>query len=211
MFKALLNSAVCRMSAPLIASALLLGAAPAMAEGDAAAGKAKAAACAGCHGTDGKALIPEYPNLAGQHASYIAKQLQNYQSGERANAIMAGMSAALSEQDIEDISAYYSSLPPVTGIANEENLELGQNIYRGGITAAGIPACSGCHGAAGNGNPAATWPALAGQNANYTTLQLQHFRSKDRANDPNAMMRSIAERLTDAEIQALANYIQGLY
>lgn len=211
MFKALLNTAVCRISASLLAATFALGIAPAMAEGDAAAGKDKIASCAGCHGTDGKALLPEYPNLAGQHASYIAKQLKNYQSGERANAIMAGMSAALSEQDIDDISAYYASLPPVTGIASEDNLEQGRNIFRGGITAAGIPSCSGCHGAAGKGNPAAVWPALASQNADYTKLQLEYFRSKERANDSNAMMRSIAERLTDAEIQAVANYIQGLY
>jgi len=88
---------------------------------------------------------------------------------------------------------------------------VGQNIFRGGVTAAGIPSCSGCHGAAGKGNPAAAWPALAGQRADYTKLQLETFRSKERANDPNAMMRSIAERLTDKEINAVANYIQGLY
>lgn len=211
MFKVLSQTALCRLAVSLLAAAFALCFTPAMAEGDPAAGKTKAAACAGCHGTDGKALLPAYPNLAGQHASYISKQLKDYQSGARANAIMVGMAAALSEQDVEDISAYYASLAPVTGIANEENLEKGQNIYRGGITAAGIPSCSGCHGASGKGNPAAIWPVLAGQNADYIKLQLELFRSKERGNDPNAMMRSLAERLTDNEIEAVANYIQGLY
>lgn len=211
MFKALLETTACRVAATLIVVALSATSSTAMAEGDAAAGKTKAASCAGCHGVDGKALLPEYPNLAGQHASYLEKQLREYQSGERANAIMAGMAAALSEQDIEDISAYYASLPAVTGVAGEEGVERGMDIYRGGITAAGIPSCSGCHGANGLGNPAAAWPALAGQNAEYTKLQLEYFRSKQRANDPNSMMRTIAERLTDTEIQALSNYIMGLY
>jgi len=211
MSKALLNTAVCRFAASLLAAALTFSISPAMAEGDAAAGKTKAATCIGCHGVDGKATLPNTPNLAGQHPSYIAKQLHEFKSGERTNPTMNGMSAALSDEDIEDLSAFFASLPPVTGVADEENLELGRNIFRGGVTAAGIPSCSGCHGAAGNGNPAAVWPALAGQNADYTALQLELFRSKDRANDPNAMMRSIAERLTDNEIKAVANYIQGLY
>ena len=167
MFKVLSISALCRITVSLLAAAFALSSAPAMAAGDPAAGETKIATCAGCHGSDGKALLPENPNLAGQHASYLVKQLKEYQSGERVNAIMAGMSATLSEQDIEDISAYYASQAPVAGVADEENLELGQSIYRGGITAAGIPSCSGCHGATGNGNPAAVWPALAGQNAAY--------------------------------------------
>lgn len=211
MFKALLETTARRVAATLIIVALAGVSSAALAEGDAAAGKTKAATCAGCHGLDGKALLPAYPNLAGQHASYLTKQLQEYQSGERANAIMAGMSAALSEQDIKDISAYYASLPAVAGVAGEEGLERGKDIYRGGITDAGIPSCSGCHGASGVGNPAAAWPALAGQNADYLKLQLEHFRSKERANDSNAMMRTIAERLTDTEIEAVSNYIMGLY
>jgi len=211
MSKALLNTAACRFAASLLAAALTFSISPAMAEGDAAAGKTKAATCIGCHGADGNSLLPNTPSLASQHPSYIAKQLHDFKSGERVNAVMAGMSAALSDQDIEDISAFFASLPPVAGVANEEDLELGRNIFRGGVTAAGIPSCSGCHGAAGKGNPAAAWPALAGQRADYTKLQLETFRSKERANDPNAMMRSIAERLTDKEINAVANYIQGLY
>lgn len=210
MFKALFNTTASRIAMSLLLAATAFASTSALAEGDVAAGKARAASCAGCHGVDGKALLPEYPNLAGQHASYTEKQLLNYQSGERANAIMMGMAATLSEQDIKDISAYYASLPPVQGVASEDNLTRGMNIYRGGIADAGIPACSGCHGAAGNGNPAAVYPVVGGQNAAYSTLQLEYFRAKTRANDPNAMMRGIAERLTDEEISALANYMQGL-
>ena len=209
MIKALLNTNALRWVAPLLLIGLSTGSA--LAAGDIEAGKAKAATCVGCHGADGKALLPEQPNLAGQNAGYLAKQLHEFQSGERSNAIMAGMSAALSAEDIENISAFYESLPPIEGVASEENLQLGTDIYRGGITGAGIPACSGCHGANGKGNPAAGWPALAGQNAAYTVIQLEAFRSKERANDSNAVMRSIAERLTDAEIQAVSNYIMGLH
>lgn len=211
MLKAFFNSTKQRIAVPMVLVAFALASGSTLAAGDPAAGKTKAAACAGCHGVDGKALLPEYPNLAAQHESYIAKQLREYQSGDRQNAIMAGMAAALSEQDIEDIAAYYASLPAVTGVANEEELQKGMDIYRGGITAAGIPACAGCHGANGKGNPAAVWPVLAGQNIEYTILQLESFRSAERANDSNAMMRSVAERLTDAEIKAVSNYIMGLH
>ncbi len=211
MLKVFLNSTKQRIAVPVVLAVLAVASSSALAAGDPAAGKAKAASCAGCHGVDGKALLPEYPNLAAQHESYIAKQLRDYQSGERKNAIMAGMAAALSEQDIDDIAAYYASQPAISGVADEEGLQKGMDIYRGGISGAGVPACSGCHGANGKGNPAATWPALAGQNAAYIILQLEQFRSTERANDPNAMMRSVAERLTDAEIKALSNYIMGLH
>lgn len=178
--------------------------------GDAAAGKVKSATCAGCHGVEGKAQLPENPNLAGQGEKYLLKQLKEFSSGARENAVMAGMVSTLSEEDMEDIAAYYASLPAVQGIAKEENLELGQNIFRGGITSAGIAACAGCHGPNGGGNSAAGWPSLAGQNASYLYTTLQHFRAGTRANDPNEMMRSLANRLTNDEIAAVSNYIQGL-
>jgi len=179
--------------------------------GDAAAGQAKAALCAACHGPDGKALQAEFPNLAGQGAKYIVKQLKEFKSGARNNAIMLGMVASLSEQDMADLGAHYESLPAADGIAEDrEDLKLGESIYRGGITAASIPACSACHGPSGKGNPAAAWPALAGQSSTYLEQTLKHFRSEERANDPNAMMRTVAKRLSDSEISALANYLQGL-
>lgn len=184
---------------------------PVQAEGDAAAGQGKAAVCAACHGADGKAIQAAYPNLAGQHASYLAKQLTEYRDGGRVNALMSGQAAGLSDQDILDLAAYYSQMNKIESVATEENLTLGMNIYRGGITAAGVAACAACHGPAGQGNPAAVWPVVSGQNAQYTADQLRYFRSGERANDPNAMMRGVAKRMTDAEIDAVANYIAGLH
>ena len=204
------------MNKPILATLLILGtwlAAPtaATAQGDAEAGAAKAAVCAACHGADGKALQPTYPNLGGQHPSYIAKQLANYRDGERVNALMTGQAANLSDEDILDLAAHFGAMPKVEGVASEETLALGERIYRGGITAAGVPACIGCHGPGGLGNPASVFPLVSGQNAGYTADQLRYFRSGERANDPNAMMRSIAKRLTDEEIDALSNYMAGLY
>lgn len=182
-----------------------------VAAGDPAAGKAAAATCAACHGADGKAILPDYPNLAGQHASYIAKQLIAYRDGERNNQLMSPMAAALTDQNILDLAAYFSEMTPIQGVSQEENLTLGQNIYRGGVTAAGIASCTGCHGPSGKGNPAASYPALSGQNAAYLSAQLKLFRSGDRNNDPNEMMRSLAHRFSDAEINAVANYAAGLH
>lgn len=193
------------------AIALLCFAGHAHSQGDAAAGQAKSAVCAACHGADGKAIQEAYPNLAGQHASYIAKQLTEYRDGGRVNALMTGQAANLSDQDILDLAEYYAAIPKIEGVASEENLELGKNIYRGGITSAEIAACSACHGPTGMGNPQAGWPVLSGQNAQYTSDQLRYFRSEERANDPNAVMRSASKRLTDEEIDAVANYIAGLH
>lgn len=195
----------------LAALALVFLAGNAQAEGDAAAGQSKSAVCAACHGADGKAIQPAYPNLAGQHASYIAKQLTEYRDGGRVNALMSGQATNLSDQDILDLAAYYADMPGIPGVASEENLTLGMNIYRGGITAAGVASCSACHGPAGMGNPAAVWPAVTGQNAQYTADQLRYFRSGERANDPNAVMRGVSKRMTDEEIDAVANYIAGLH
>ena len=192
-----------------VAVAWLTGSA--YAEGDATAGQGKAAVCAACHGADGKAIQPAYPNLAGQHASYIAKQLTEYRDGGRVNALMTGQAANLSDQDILDLAAYYSEMPKIEGVAADENLTLGMNIYRGGITAAEVASCAGCHGPIGMGNPRAAWPMISGQNSQYLADQLRYFRSGERANDPNGMMRGIAQRMTDAEIDAVANYISGMH
>jgi cytochrome c553 len=183
---------------------------PAYAAGDAEAGKAKSMVCAACHGANGEAMIAEYPNLAGQGEGYIVKQLQDFKAGQRQNPLMAPMAAPLSDQDMQDLAAYFSAMPSKAGVANEENLELGQNIYRGGITSANIPACIGCHGPSGSGNPAANYPALSGQNAGYVALALKGFRSSARQNDPNKMMRTLSHRMSDVEIAAVSNYIQGL-
>lgn len=179
--------------------------------GDATAGAEKAAVCAGCHGLDGKALQPAYPNIGAQHASYIAKQLTEYRDGDRVNQIMNGIAAALSDEDILNLAAHYAAQPKVDGVAEEETLELGESIYRGGITAQGIAACIGCHHPEGLGNPASVVPVLSGQNPQYTADQLRYFRDGTRANDPNRVMRSLSHRLVDAEIDAVANYIAGLH
>ena len=181
------------------------------AQGNAETGQAKSAVCAGCHGADGKAISPDYPNLAGQHASYVAKQLREFRDGVRNNTLMSPMAVNLSDQDIQDLAIYYAGMAPIPNAASEENLDTGENIYRGGVTSAGVAACTGCHGPAGDGNPAAEYPVLAGQNAAYTVLQLKAFRSGERNNDPNSMMRALAHRLTDSEIEAVANYIAGLH
>lgn len=180
--------------------------------GDAAAGKAASAVCAGCHGVDGVAAIKSYPNLAGQGAPYLVKQLMAFKSGARENAIMAGMVAGLDQTAMENLAAHYAGLPAATGIsANTDDLALARNIYRGGIAAIGVPACMSCHSPDGAGNDAAKFPALGGQNAEYVALALQNFRSGARTNDPNKMMRLVTERLSDKEIAALANFVQGLH
>lgn len=180
------------------------------AAGDAAAGKAKSASCAACHGPDGNSPTPAFPKIAGQHAGYIAKQLAEYKSGDRVNATMNGMAAALSEQDMADLAAYFSSQTPTIGTAAADKVELGETIYRAGNPASGVAACAACHGPTGIGNPMANFPSLHGQYADYTTLQLKHFRAGERANDAGAMMRGVAGKMTDAEIEAVAQYIQGL-
>ncbi len=182
-----------------------------IAHGDAAAGKAGSAICAGCHGVDGVSAIPANPNLAGQGAPYILKQLIEFKSGVRNNAIMAGMVAALDETAMADLAAYYAEQTPAEGVSSEENLKLGRDIYRGGIAAIGVPACASCHGPAGAGNDAAKFPRLGGQHAEYIASSLKQFRSGERANDANRMMRLVAARLSDEEIAALANYVQGLH
>ncbi|MDQ2695870.1 MAG: cytochrome c4 [Pseudomonadota bacterium] len=195
----------------IAATCALLGFASAVwAAGDPAAGKDKAAACAACHGADGNSASGQWPKLAGQHADYLVKQLQNFKSGDRVNATMNGMAAPLSDQDIEDLAAYFASQQPTRGEANPELVEVGQQLFRGGNLANGVPACMACHGANGAGNPAAKFPALAGQHAEYTASQLQAFRALQRANDAGQMMRNIAQKMTDQEIQAVASYVQGL-
>ncbi len=182
-----------------------------LSHGDAAAGKAGSAVCAGCHGVDGVAAIKAYPNLAGQGAPYLVKQLMEFKSGARENAIMAGMVAALDEKAMNDLAAFYAELPSAEGVSVPEDLAIGRNIYRGGIASIGVPACMSCHGPDGGGNDAAKFPALSGQNAEYIVLALQAFRSGTRGNDVNKMMRIVAERLSDKEISALGNYVQGLH
>lgn len=179
--------------------------------GDAQAGQQKAATCAACHGSDGNSISPTFPKLAGQSAAYIAKELHDFKSGTRQNAIMQAMAAGLTDQDILDLAAWYSSQTIKSGAANPELVEQGRTLYLGGDQAEGVPACAACHGPAGQGMGPAGWPALAGQHAQYLVGQLDAWRASKRTNDPNSMMQDVAHNLTDNQIKAVASYLQGLH
>src|SRR5690554_2258823 len=194
-------------------------AAPAMAAGDAAAGEKKAAVCAACHGQDGNSPGGDFPSLAGQGEKYLTKQLIGYKNGARANPIMQGQVAGLSEQDMADLAAFYASKTVKGGSAKADLVAQGERLYRGGNPATGVAACAGCHGPAGQRIDAAGFPALAGQHASYTELQLRAFRAAGREdlgapsyrrNDDGSMMQSVAAKLSDTEIRAIASYIFGL-
>ena len=189
----------------------LFSAVSANAAGDAAKGAIIAnQVCIACHGADGNSPISMYPTLAGQHPEYITKQLHNFKSGERKNAIMAGMVAALSDEDMANLGAYYASQTAKPGTAKSNGKgSVGEKIYKAGIAGLGVPACASCHGPTGAGVPV-QFPRLAGQHADYTVAQLQTFRSGERANDAAKMMRMIASKLSDQDMAAVADYIQGL-
>ncbi|PIE40912.1 MAG: cytochrome c4 [Gammaproteobacteria bacterium] len=204
----------------LSAVVLMAGAVSVYAAGDAEAGKAKTAVCAGCHGADGNSMVPNFPKLAGQNASYIVKQLKDMKAGERNVPEMMAFLPGLSDQDMEDIGAYYAAQTVKTGKADPKLVELGTQLYRAGNAESGVTACAGCHGAKGRGMPSAGFPAIAGQHAAYIEAQLKAFRASGRGdeagpyrtNDGEAMMmRATAARLTDSEIKALSSYINGLY
>tara|TARA_R110001599_G_scaffold352871_4_gene589032 strand:+ start:26966 stop:27574 length:609 start_codon:yes stop_codon:yes gene_type:complete len=182
-----------------------------MAAGNAAAGKTKAAMCAACHGADGNSPSDMFPKLAGQGEAYLVKQLIEFKSGVRSNAIMAPMAAGLSEQDMADVAAYYSSKKITPGAVSEDLLAAGQKIYRAGNKESGLPACMACHGPTGAGVPAAKWPALSSQHSAYIEAQLKSFADGTRSNDPNSMMRDIASKMKAEEMKAVAAYIAGLH
>lgn len=171
--------------------------------------------CAACHGMDGNSPTAANPSLAGQHPEYTYRQLMGFKArdgkpAERPNAIMAGMVANLSEDDMANLAAYYAAQKPKPRAARDPELaKLGQSIYRGGIMAKGVAACASCHAPNGAGMPA-QYPRIAGQHAEYIEAQLKAFRSGERANDPNRMMRAVAEKLSDREIKAVAEYTSGL-
>lgn len=179
--------------------------------GDAKAGEAKAGVvCIACHGPQGNSLVPLWPKLAGQHPDYILKQLMDFKAGNRVNEQMSPMAAPLTDQEMLDLAAYYASQPRTAGAADPALAGLGESIFRAGNPANGVPACSGCHGPAGMGVNLAKFPSIASQHADYTKQTLTHFRDSVRANDPNAMMRGVAARMSDQEIAAVSQYIQGL-
>ena len=181
---------------------------------DLSKGKELSASCAACHGDEGISLNPTWPKIAGQNPKYLASQLYEFRKGpdgNRNNAVMYGIAMTLSDDDIENLSAYYASLKSNVGLTQDKYLELGRNIYRGGNMEIKIQACMSCHGPNGQGNYAAAIPMLSGQHAQYTYQQLKNFQASDRSNDYNKMMRNIVHRMTDEEMKAVASYIEGLY
>ena len=187
------------------------------ADGNALAGKGKTSACISCHGLDGNGHPDngDWPALAGQHASYIANQVKAFQEAKtRTNVLMDAFIAGMSEQDIEDVAAYYESLPRRMRFADEnakDDVALGEQLYRTGDKEKGIAACMGCHGPDGGGNGPAGFPALASQTAKYTATQLRNFKSGERSNDQQMMMRDIAARLSETDIVNLSKYLSGLH
>jgi cytochrome c553 len=194
----------------IMAVTLLMAVGTAQAAGNVENGKAKSVTCQACHGADGNSANPTWPKLAGQHEAYIARQLADFKSGARKDPTMASMVAALNNQDMQDLGAYFAA--QTVNVANAgANWKAGEAIYRGGDSSKAVPACMACHGPSGAGNPAAGFPALSGQHATYTAKALNDFRSGARATDQNGMMGDIAAKMSDADIQAVADYIAGLH
>lgn len=198
-----------------IAASLLTSAAAraeSLVEGSIEAGKAKSVTCAACHGQDGNSVNPLWPNIAGQNAPYIVQQLAAFKSGQRMDPLMSSQAMLLSDEDMRDLAVYYESLQaPAQAIADRSKLAAGEALYRGGDAGTGAAACLACHGPTGRGNPAAAYPMLKGQHASYTAKQLRDYKSGARTSDGKTrVMRSIAARLSEDDIVAIASYVQGL-
>lgn len=200
-----------------IAAGLALGllASGAFASGDPAAGKLKAAVCSACHGADGNSVNAIWPKLAGQGTLYQMRQIEAIRSQHgRANpeaATMVPMIANLSDEDLADISAFFATQTSTVEAADPDLAEAGQRLYRAGDPARNIPSCMSCHGPGGRGNLLAAFPQLGGQFAAYSAKQLRAYRDGSRTTDQAGMMREIASRLTDADIEAVSEYLSGLY
>ena len=198
----------------VFASVLVFMSLPAFAKGDAAAGQAKSAICAACHGVDGNSAVPNWPKIAGQHEAYLVRQIVLIKSGARMVPEMAGITPGLDQEDIEDLAAYFSSQQMSGGVADEALVALGERIYRAGNPESGVAACMACHGPAGAGNPLSGYPMLAGQHAVYTAKMLNDYRDGKNWGEKDAasqVMNGVAAPLTDEEIEAVASYIQGLH
>lgn len=193
---------------------LALAAGTVHAAGNAAAGKEKATTlgCIACHGEDGNSPNPVWPKLAGQHPSYLAKQIGAFKSGDRKDDAMSPMAMIIAtDEDLADLTAHFAAQALQPGEpAAAEQMVLGQQLYRGGNPAAGVAACSACHGPQGSGNAPANFPRIAGQHAPYVEKALKDYRAGSRASDPNQMMRGVAAKLSDAEIAAVSAYVQGM-
>ncbi len=193
------------------------------AAGDATLGQAKATTCIGCHGVNGNSVVPSFPKLAGQGEAYLLKQLQDFKSGARVDGMMTGIVAPLEGADMANLAAYYAVQTVSQGTAKKDaNIALGQKIYRGGKKETSVTACIACHGPQGKGIPSAGFPALSSQHAVYIAKQLKAFRqdsinaqtgvnNPSRANDYEGMMINFTKSLTNAEIDAVSEYIAGLH
>ncbi|WED21905.1 cytochrome c4 [Vibrio sp. JC009] len=188
------------------------------AQGSIEAGKAKTTTCVACHAADGNSLITSYPKLAGQHETYIKKQLKELKLGGetagekgRYDPVMSPMAIPLSPEDMADLAAYYASLPMSDNSTPENVVEKGKVLYLAGDKERGLTACIACHGPRGNGMGLAGFPKISGQHADYIKLQLTKFRKAERTNDPNGMMRDVAKLLTDEDIEILSKYVGGLH
>lgn len=195
------------------------GLADPLVDGDADAGKSKSITCAACHGQDGNSVNPLWPNLAGQHATYIVRQLKAFKGDPANNAaptrnqpLMLGQVAMLNEQDMKDLAVYFSGMPGAArAVADPSVVDRGQRIYRGGDRDNKTSACMACHGPTGRGNPAAGVPSIRGQYAVYTADQLRAYTNGTRKSDgPTRVMRDIASTLSEEDIVAVASYMQGL-
>jgi len=197
------------LAAPAFSIAAQEAPAAAPAKADPAKGEAKfATVCVACHAADGNSAIPANPKLAQQHPQYLAKQLEEFKSGKRNNAVMKGFASTLSDEDIKNIAAWLAAQKAKPGFAKDKDLvALGERIYRGGIADRQIAACAGCHSPAGAGIPS-QYPRLSGQHADYTATQLTSFRDGVRKN--SLQMAQVAAKLNDREIKAVADYIAGL-
>jgi cytochrome c553 len=197
--------------------------------GNSAAGKEKSGTCAGCHGEDGNSMMPAFPKIAQQHASYLSKQLYAFKDGSRKNEIMAPMAMALNEADIADLAEYYSKQDisnnpepalPVDDDAVKDEAQLkkemqdliakGSNLYRNGNLHSAVSACIACHGPSGEGNKPAAFPSVRSQHADYLIKTLTDFKSGDRSNNPDNMMHMISRKMTDEEIKAVSYYISTM-
>ena len=174
-------------------------------------GKQKAQVCAACHGPDGNSINPIWPNLAGQNADYLAEQIRAFKTGARENPNMMPMVSGLEESDIVEIANYYAAQPAKIGAIDEATAAAGGTLYRGGDAERGIPACMACHGPTGAGNAAAKYPALRGQQAEYTVIQLKAYADGTRTTDPSGMMQTIAAKLSEEEMQLLAAFVSALH
>ena len=200
-----------RLAMSMVLGGLALSS-PVLGDGSAEEGQAKATPCVACHGVNGNSANPQWPSLAGQTAPYIIKQLKAFKAGDRQDPLMSPMAAPLSDDDIEDLAAFFQA-QTATGLeAEPSKVAVGQRLYRGGDPVAGIAACTSCHGPNGRGVAAAGYPSLRGQHATYVATQLKAYRSGTRKTDQtqNQVMRDVANRLTDSQIDAVASYVQGL-